>query len=897
VRLVTGSRLGPYEVVAPIGHGGMGEVFRARDTRLGRDVALKVLPEAAHGDAERFQRFEREARAAGALNHPNVVVLYDVGSQDGAPYLVSELLEGETLRERLQRGPLSPQRAVEIAVQVARGLGAAHEKGIVHRDLKPENIFLTADGHAKILDFGLAKLLGPESPASGSEPGAAAQTGSDVVVGTVGYMAPEQVRGESIDGRADVFATGACLYEMLSGRRAFRAGSAAETMTAIVREEPPDLSSVRRGVVPQLDRIVRRCLEKQKAARFQSARDLAFALESLSGTSLAAGPGLLSWLVPWRLAASLRRTMVPLATLVAGALVGGLLVAWLRKAPQAPGPTALRALTHSGADSSPAASPDGELVAFSSRRGGQSRIWLKQIRGEGETALTNGPTDAEPRFFPDGQSILFTRTNEKDGPSIWKVPVVGGEERRLFTEAESGDVSPDGTEVAWLRLLSREDRSSVLLIAPLAGGRQRELARFTTIVASPRFSPDGELIALSEEGSAQSGVPGSIVLVSRDRSVRRIALPHAARQPTSVAWLRTGRSLLAGIYDASVPHARTVGLHVMRMPVAGGRSETIGWWPAAGRTLDVLGDGRVVFESVTTRESLREVSVSGDAPVRWLTHGTSTDRQPVYSPDGKWILFSSDRSGQLDLWMISRETGALRRVTDDAAQDWDPSFSPDGRRILWSSDRTGRFEIWTSAVDGTGARLLSHGGFEAENPVLTPDGSTLLWGSLHRGREGIWRSRSDGSGAEILARGLTLQLPEVSPDGRFVAFRAGFGPGQRAVRVLRLADAVEVFGISFGVVDALAGLETGRCRWMPDGRLAFVGLDDQGVAGVFVQDVVPGQDTSASRRKLAGFDPAVPAESFGISPDGASITIAARESLGSIILAEPLAGVEKGRRP
>ena len=335
----------------------------------------------------------------------------------------------------------------------------------------------------------------------------------------------------------------------------------------------------------------------------------------------------------------------------------------------------------------------------------------------------------------------------------------------------------------------------------------------------------------------------------------------------------------------------------MRMSVASGRSEAIAWWPSAGRTLDVLADGRVVFESVTTRESLREIPVSGNGPVRWLTHGTATDRQPVYSPDGKWILFSSDRSGQLDLWMTSRETGALRRVTDDAAQDWDPSFSPDGRRILWSSDRTGRFEIWTSAVDGTGARLLSRGGFEAENPVLTPDGSTLLWGSLHRGREGIWRSRSDGSGAELLARGLTLQLPEVSPDGRLVAFRAGFGPGQRAVRVLRLADGAEVFAISFGVVDASAGLEAGRCRWMPDGRLAFVGLDDQGVAGVFVQDVVPGQDTSASRRKLAGFDPAVPAESFGISPDGASITIAARESLGSVMLAEPVAGVEKARRP
>ena len=626
----TGSRLGPYEIVAPIGKGGMGEVYRARDTRLGRDVALKVLPEAAHGNPERFQRFEREARAVGALNHPNVVVVHDVGSQDGSPYLVSELLEGETLRERLLRGPLPPERAVEVAVQVARGLGAAHEKGIVHRDLKPENVFLTADGQVKVLDFGLAKLLSPDPSADGMGWRADLETQSDVVVGTAGYMAPEQVKGEPVDGRADVFALGACLHEMLTGRRAFHAGSTAETMAAILREEPADPSSFRRRVNPQLDRIVRRCLEKQRAARFQSARDLAFALESLSASSLAAGPGLFSSLAPRGIGVLLRRSVVPLGTLVLGAAGGALLVARFRQGPP-PAPTVLRAVTQSGSDSAPAASPDGDLVAFASRRGGSTRIWLKQVRAEGETALTAGPADAEPRFFPDGQSLLFTRIDEKTGPSLWRVPVVGGEERHLFTSAESGDVSPDGTEVAFLRLLRQDDRSSALVVAPLSSGKERELARFDTIVSHPRFSPDGRTVALAEEGSAQSGVAGSIVLVSRDGSVRRIPLPASARQPTSAAWLGPGRSLLAGIYDASLPHTRNRRPPRHALPPAGR--------PRRVRRVVALRGAR----PRRPRRGTRRLRVGHDAgepardPVRRRRPGPSPDARDGHGPPARLL--------------------------------------------------------------------------------------------------------------------------------------------------------------------------------------------------------------------------------------------------------------------
>jgi eukaryotic-like serine/threonine-protein kinase len=284
--LPAGSKLGPYEILAPLGAGGMGEVYRARDTRLGREVAVKVLPASFSQDADRLRRFEQEARAASALNHPNILTIHDVGQQDGAPYVVTELLEGDTLRGRLAGGPMSPRRALEHALQIARGLAAAHDRGIVHRDLKPENVFVTRDGRVKILDFGLAKLTEPAGVSSQTNlPTAAPATDPGIVLGTLGYMAPEQVRGKPADARSDLFAFGAILYEMLAGRRAFHGDTAADTMSAILTKEPPELSATNRSVSPGLDRVVRHCLEKDPERRFHSAHDLAFDLEALSDAS------------------------------------------------------------------------------------------------------------------------------------------------------------------------------------------------------------------------------------------------------------------------------------------------------------------------------------------------------------------------------------------------------------------------------------------------------------------------------------------------------------------------------------------------------------------------------------------------------------------------------------
>ena len=279
--VATGTRIGPYEIVGWLGAGGMGDVYRARDPRLGREVAIKLIPETFATDTLRVHRFEQEARAAGQLNHPNILAVYDVGTHAGAPYIVSELLEGESLRSRLQGGALPSRKAVDYARQTAEGLAAAHDKGIVHRDLKPDNLFITSDGRVKILDFGIAKLTRPSDDAARHTSGPT-ETEAGMVVGTAGYMSPEQVRGEAVDARSDIFSFGAILYEMLTGRPAFTRETAAETMAAILKEDPPE--PLPTTVPPALERIVSRCLEKTRETRFQSARDLAFGLEVLSGT-------------------------------------------------------------------------------------------------------------------------------------------------------------------------------------------------------------------------------------------------------------------------------------------------------------------------------------------------------------------------------------------------------------------------------------------------------------------------------------------------------------------------------------------------------------------------------------------------------------------------------------
>src|SRR6266536_1931073 len=438
------TRLGRYEIRSQLGAGGMGEVYLARDPKINRDVAIKVLPTAFSSDSERLRRFEQEAQAAGGLNHPNILSIYDVDTHDGSPYVVSELLEGETLREQLNGTALPVRKAIDYALQIASGLAAAHAKGIVHRDLKPENLFVTKEGRVKILDFGLAKLI---EPRDGSEvrtdlPTRQRNTEPGTVVGTVGYMSPEQVRGQRVDHRSDIFSLGVIVYEMLSGKRAFRGDSTIETLNAILKEDPPELSESNSQINPALERVVMHCLEKSPEQRFQSARDVTFALEALSGLT---SSRTLTAALP--ITAGRRKNRERLAWVVAGVCLLGLLaalpfvIAYLGRAPIDERVINLSVLppekaTMTGAVPTLALSPDGRRLAFVAFFEGRDLLWVRSLDSLSAQALpgTEGASGASlPFWSPDSRFIGFFA-----GGKLKKIDASGGPPQTLCDAAASG---------------------------------------------------------------------------------------------------------------------------------------------------------------------------------------------------------------------------------------------------------------------------------------------------------------------------------------------------------------------------------------------------------------------------------------------------------------------------
>ena len=767
--LTSGTKLGPYEIVAPLGAGGMGEVYRARDSRLGREVAIKVLPPSYCRDLDRLRRFEQEARAASALNHPNILSVYDLGTHEGAPYLVTELLDGATLRDRLRSGALPARKAVECAVQIAQGLSTAHDRGIVHRDLKPDNIFICRDGRVKILDFGLAKLTVPEAgDATVTVLRLANQTSAGVAMGTAGYMSPEQVRGEKADARSDIFSFGVVLYETLSGNQAFAGPSPADRASAILKEDPPDLQAGGRNIPVSLDRIVRHCLEKNPEERFQSARDLAFHLESTSSVSEPSAA----------VSASLQerrplRTLWLLLAFLALAIGGAL---WFREKTQSGPKTVkfLRLTDYVGLEESPSFSPDGKAVAFVCDSNETRQVWIRLLAGGPPLQITRGPgAHLEPRWSQDSAAILyFTPPAEGNAQgALWEVSALGGAPRQLVYSISGADVSHDGKRLTFFRLNGRQIE---LVVSDRDGSNPRVVTQAVTSFSyrQPRWSPDDASIAYLH---SQENWADDIYLVpSAGGAPRR--LTNEVTLMSGLAWSPDGSHLIYSTARGSTLLYLPT-LHLWKISKSGGASQQLTFGEAGDENPDVDRDGRIVVSRKRMQFDIWKFPVDGEAAenvrraVR-ITHQTGQVQTPALDPADHELTYLSDSGGHGNLWVLPLNGGDPRQITfetDPGLVMGVPIWSPQGNLITFATARL------SADVRGVGYRLVQPDGSGLR--MLVPLGAWATWSG-----DGKWLYYSEsspiqetgsfrlmkiavGGGSPVIVRTDNAQGPAVAADG------------------------------------------------------------------------------------------------------------------------------------
>ena len=793
--LSAGSRLGPYEILSPLGAGGMGEVYRAEDPRLGRDVAVKVLPASFSNDPDRLRRFEQEARAAGLLNHPNITAVYDIGSHDGSPYVVTELLEGETLRSRLAVGPLPTRKALDYAIQIARGLAAAHEKGIVHRDLKPENLFVTKDGRVKILDFGLAKLKQAESggPEETNLPTGTLGTEPGVVLGTMGYMSPEQVRGRPADARSDIFSFGAILHEMLSGRRAFHGDTAADTITAILTKEPPDLSSTNRDVHPGLDRILRHALEKNPEERFHSASDLAFDLEALSGISAT------SAITPTAVARARRRRLLgPIAVVagIASALAVGFVLG--RQTGANPPPTFHQLTFRRGTIGTARFGPDGQTILYSAAWEGRT---LEPFVARSETPESRpfGIAGAEVLGVSRAGEVAFSLGSRESMPftqagTLARATLAGGSApREVLEDVQWADWSPDGRALAVVRPVG----TKVRLEYPIG----KSILETDGWIGHARVSPKGDRIAFLDHPTR--GDNGGTVAVI-DLAGKKTTLSSLFASSGGLAWAPNGKEVWftaapvganQAIYAASLSGktrvlARVTGSLILQDVAPGGRALV---------THDNLRIG--IVGQLAGEERQRDLS--------WLDWGTVRD----VSPDGKMVLFEESGEGGgagYSVYVRNLDGSPAIRLGEGGAQ----TFLPDGKSVLAIAHPVTDTRVVIYPLGAGESRILPTPGLSVDRALAHPDGRRVLLQAREpgRGTRLYLQDLPGGNARPFTPEGYrTLGIRALSSDGTAVMT---LGP-DRKVYLYRLGGGEPVSPP--GVTN-----EDNVISWSPDSRSVFV---------------------------------------------------------------------------
>jgi Tol biopolymer transport system component len=808
VNIKPGTRLGRYEIRSLIGEGGMGQVYQASDTALGREVAIKVLPPNVARAPDRLKRFEQEAKAAGALNHPNILAIYDVGSHEDAPYVVSELLQGETLRERLQTNPLPVRKSADYAVQIARGLSAAHAKGIVHRDIKPENLFITQDGQVKILDFGIAKLTNPlgEFAADPESDTMRLDTHPGVVMGTVGYMSPEQVRGEVADHRADVFSFGAVLYEMLSGRRAFQRDSKIETMSAILSQEPPELAESGRAIPPAFDRLVRHCLEKRAEDRFQSTRDLVFDLESVSGSGLSeiSGPGsttqaALSLRQPRRLPWKALAVMGILAALSVGLLLG-------RRTATAPMPAYHQLTFRRGTVWTARFASDAQTIVYSAAWG-DTPLDLYSTRSESTESRSLELKRADLLgVSPSGELAILINRNYVghfiSQGTLARIPLGGGTPREVIDSVQQADWSPDGKELAIVRYVNGRNR----LEYPIG----KVLYETGGYISYPRVSPKGDRIAFMDH-QGQWDDRGWVKLVDLSGNVTKLTDEWADEE--GLAWAPEGKEIWftaskagevyalyavtpAGkqrvvarvptnvmLHDISPDGTVLVSAYMLSTPIIGlppgeSKERDLSWLDGIG-VYDLSPDGKeFIFQYYGEGSGTNYISYlrkTDGSPAKRLGEGAAI----ALSPDGKWVISVVNVPRQTIL--LPTGAGEAKRLERSGIEDnGDDNWFADGNHVIFTGKEPGKLaRTFTQDIAGGAPRAVTPEGITGT--VVSPDG-TLLLATNTEGRQLLFP----------LAGGTPPELRGLADDDRVIRWAADghslfvYKPGEMPLKIYRL---------------------------------------------------------------------------------------------------------------
>ena len=834
----------------------MGEVYRARDTRLNRDVAIKVLPSSFAPDQEQLRRFTLEAQSTGALNHPHILAIYDFGTHEGLPYLVTELLEGESLRERLKRGKLGVPKSIDYARQIAAGLGAAHAKGIIHRDIKPENLFVTKDGRVKILDFGLAKV---NSTLPAAKDGTLSlETSPGAVLGTVAYMSPEQVRGQAVDHRSDIFSFGCVLYEMLSGQRAFAGPTPADTMSAILNEDPPELANFESALPPALDRMVRHCLEKNPEERFQSARDLTFALESLSQVSQSfSGSGMKSAISVKGGRRSLGRWALALGFLLLAA-TGVISYLLGVRSERRPPPVFQRLTFRRGEVSSARFAPDGNTLVYSaSWEGDPTEIF--SIRFDSpeyhppvipNASLLSVSSSGEMAVLLNPRTVAFQTTG-----TLARVPFSGGAPREVLEKVQWADWSPDGNLA-----IVRDGEKGNQLEFPIG----KVLYRTAGFISNPRFSPTGDRVGIIHHVRANDD-SGEVAVVDLNGQIKTLTQKWGSAW--GLAWMKTTNE----IWFTAAPGGSKRELLAVTMS---GTQRTI--LPQTGNlTLeDISQSGRVLLNSLSQQMKMRFVGSGekGQRDLSWMDWSLATG----ISKDGSAVVFfeSGEGAGEHTVGYHRKTDGSPAVKLGNVSR---PRLSPDGKSVVAIDES--RDELAILPVGPGEAQRIHLPGFTLVFVEWLPDtrGVVFLANEANRGLRHYTLALSGGSPRSITPEGVTASVPVVSPDGKYIVAVSSSGQ-------------VLLFPITGGEPVICQGIEIGErpYSWSADGTLLYVMSRGSLPAKVYRVNWKTGQRDLW--KEVAPPDAAgVPDISAPvITPDGLSYAYSYRQTLSQLHLVEGL---------